>query len=56
MVGDLGEWLCWGFATWAIAYIIAKRVYQGEAQPCEDVQVELIFKLSWIIENLAWAI
>ena len=23
MVGDLGEWLGWGFATWAITYIIA---------------------------------
>ena len=33
-----------------------KRVDQGEAQPCENDQVELILKFSRIIENLTWTI
>ena len=34
------------------ASVLAKSVDQGEAQPCEEGQVEFIFNLSRIIENM----
>ena len=38
------------------SYVRPKSVDQGEAQPREDGQVELIFNLTRIIENLTWTI
>ena len=40
MVGDLGEWLGWGFATWAITYIIAWALFgKGKRFLCNIIKL-----------------
>ena len=50
MVGDLGEWLGWGFATWAITYIIAWAQFEkGKRFFCNMIKLVKLLQFNCLL-------